>query len=259
MGEWSITFTDPPWSGKAIQAVYNKPSKDYSTSLLGTELLNDTDPPVSLTGYRKKNVSPYDVIVEKIKEAIDYTDLEKPKEWFVQIKEDDNRSNIVFVKRQSKDSADTVVLSYRDGISSLKYKQRLPANTGTGSGTIGGRQVFIYCNRPKGIVSKEVKPSPLKRIKSKVEQNYIYPAEAHKQAIIEIFKEFDEVNEITLTANKAPYIGLESIVDLNIEDNAITGRAVVVGKTISWSRSSMSIQLKLDRRPVKLSDYVKNL
>ena len=88
--------------------------------------------------------------------------------------------------------------------------------------------------------------------------SFIYPAEAHKQSIIEIFKELDEVNEISLTANKAPYIGLESIVDLNIEDDAITGRAVVVGKDISWSRTAMNIQLKLDRRPTKLSDYIKN-
>ena len=160
-----------------------------------------------------------------------------------------------------------MVLSYRDGISSLKYKQRLPANTGTATGTVGGRQVFVYGNRPKGIVSKEVKPHPLQRIKAKLAQagvgekgdRFIYPAEAHKQSIIEIFKELDEVNEISLTANKAPYIGLESIIDLNVEDDAIAGRAVVVGKTISWSRSNMSIQLKLDRRPVKVSDYIQNL
>lgn len=267
LGEWSITFTDPPWSGKAIQAVYNKPSKENVVSLLGTNLLNDTDPPVSLTGYRNDNVSPYDIILEKISEAIDTTDLEKPREWFVQIKEDDEKSNIVFVKRQSKDSADTIVLSYRDGISQLKYKQRLPANTGTTVGTVGGRQVFVYGNRPRGIVSKEIKKSGNKRkqIESRIEgaiggesADQTYPAEAHKQAIVEIFKELDEVNEVTLTANKAPYIGLESIVDLNIEDDAITGRAVVVGKDISWSRTAMNIQLKLDRRPTKLSDYIKN-
>jgi hypothetical protein len=117
LGTWSITFTDPPWNGKAIQAVYNKPSKENVISLLGTTLLNDTDPPVSLTGYRNDNIAPYDIILDKIAEAVDTTDLEKPREWFVQIKEDDEKSNIVFVKRQSKDSADTIVLSYRDGIS----------------------------------------------------------------------------------------------------------------------------------------------
>ena len=83
-----------------------------------------------------------------------------------------------------------------------------------------------------------------------------YPAEAHKEAIIDILKGIEEVNDISLSANKLPYIGLESIIDLNIEDDVISGKAVVVSKSISWSNSKMSIKLKLDRRPVKVSDFI---
>ena len=60
----------------------------------------------------------------------------------------------------------------------MSYKQRLAANTGLAAGNQGGRQVFAYGNRPKGIVSKDV------------EITKEYPAEAHKEAIIDIFKEF---------------------------------------------------------------------
>ena len=45
---------------------------------------------------------------------------------------------------------------------------------------------------------------------------------------------------------------LDEELDLNIEDDEASGRAVVVGKSIKWSRSRMSIDYKLDRRPVKL-------
>jgi len=244
LGAISLTFANPVWSGKKIRLKYYQPSKEYATSLLGTELLNDTNPAVSLTGYRNNKISPYQVILKKLEEAVDTTDIENPKEWFVQVQEDDKRSNIIFVKRKSKDTTPTTVFSYRDGIASLKYKQRLPANTGIAAGSQGGRQVFAYGNRPKGIVSKDIKITKE------------YPAEAHKEAIIEIFKEIGEVNEINLSANKLPYIGLESIIDLNTEDDEISGKAVVVSKKIKWSRSNMSIDLKLDRRPVKLSDFI---
>ena len=244
LGTVSMTFSNPVWSGEKIRFKYFQPSKEYATSLLGTELLNDTNPAVSLTGYRNEKISPYQVILDKLKEAVDTTDIEKPKEWFVQVREDDKRSNIVFVKRKSKDSATSSVLSYRDGISKLSYKQRLPANTGLAAGNQGGRQVFAYGNRPKGIVSKDV------------EITKEYPAEAHKEAIIDIFKQMDEVNAVSIRANKLPYIELESIIDINVEDDEVTGKAVVVGKSIKWSRSSMSIDFKLDRRPVKLSDFI---
>tara|TARA_Y100000593_G_scaffold27105_2_gene54001 strand:+ start:2722 stop:4623 length:1902 start_codon:yes stop_codon:yes gene_type:complete len=244
LGTVSMTFSNPVWSGEKIRFKYYRPSKENAISLLGTELLNDTNPAVSLTGYRNNKISPYQVILDKLNEAVDTTDIEKPKEWFVQVREDDKRSNIVFVKRKSKDSATSSVLSYRDGISSLKYQQRLPANTGLAAGKEGGRQVFAYGNRPKGIVSKDIKITKQ------------YPAEAHKEAIVEIFKELEEVNDVSISANKLPYIELESIIDLNVEDDEVTGKAVVVGKSIRWSRSSMSIDFKLDRRPVRLSDFI---
>jgi len=245
LGTVSLTFTNPVWSGEKIRLKYYQPSKEYATSLLGTELLNDTDPAVSLTGYRNDKISPYQVILDKLKEAVDTTDIEKPKEWFIQVREDDKRSNIVFVKRKSKDDATNSVLSYRDGISSLKYKQRLSANTGLAAGKQGGRQVFAYGNRPKGIVSKDIKITKE------------YPAEAHKEAIIDIFKEIEEVNNVSISTNKLPYIELESIIDLNVDDDEVAGKAVVVSKSITWSNSSMSIDFKLDRRPVILSDYIK--
>ena len=182
--------------------------------------------------------------MEKLIEAVDTTDIEKPKDWFIQVREDDKRSNIVFVKRKSRDTSPSTVFSYRDGISSLTYKQRLPPNTGIAAGEQGGRQVFAYGNRPKGIVSKDIQITKE------------YPAEAHKEAIIEIFKEYEEVNEISLSANKLPYIGLESIIDLNIEDDEVSGKAVVVSKSIKWSNSRMSVDFKLDRRPVKVSDFI---
>ena len=141
---------------------------------------------MSLSGFRNNKISPYQIILKKLKEAVDTTDIEKPKEWFVQVQEDDKRSNIIFVKRKSKDTTPSTVFSYRDGISSLKYKQRLPANTGIAACAQGGRQVFVYGNRPKGIVSKDIKITKE------------YPAEAYKEAIVDIFRELGEVNEINL-------------------------------------------------------------
>jgi hypothetical protein len=245
LGTYSLTFANPVWNGEKIRLKYNNPNKETLISLIGTDLLNDTNPPVSLTGYRNEKISPYQVVVEKLAEAIDITDIEKPKEWFIQVQEDDKKSNVVFVKRKSRETSPSVVFSYRDGISSLSYKQRLPANTGIAAGEEGGRQVFSYGNRPRGIVSKDIK------ITKK------FPAEAHKEAIIEIFKEYEEINEVSVSTNKLPYIGLESIIDLNVEDDEVSGKAVVIGKSIGWSKmGKMSIKLKLDRRPVKLSDFI---
>ena len=97
----------------------------------------------------------------------------------------------------------------------MSYKQRLPANTGLAAGNQGGRQVFAYGNRPKGIVSKDV------------EITKEYPTEAHKEAIIDIFKELDEVNDISISTNKLPYIELESIIDLNIEDRQTITKSIL--------------------------------
>ena len=104
--------------------------------------------------------------------------------------------------------------------------------------------MFAYGNRPKGIISKDIKITKE------------YPAVAHIEAIVDIFRELEEVNEVSLSANKLPYIGLESVIDLNIEDDEVSGKAVVVSKSIKWSKTNMSIDLKLDRRPVKLSYYI---
>ena len=133
-------------------------------------------------------------------------------------------------------------MNFRDGLATLKYRKRHPANTSSVKSEKGPVQTFIYGNRPQGIVYES--------IDSKEE----YPADANRESIVSILSKFDETNEIRISSTKAAYLDLESFININVDNSDVSGVSVVTSKSVRGDMKSVDISLVLNKRPVNLSD-----
>ena len=205
---------------------------------IGTDLLKDTSPPVFMTNERGEDINVYDLITKKVKEAIDVdTSIIEPLEHFIDVYEDGNNSSIVIKKHKKINSTPTMTFSYADGIKNLTYKRRLPANTVTYQG-----RKFAYTNTPKGISSIDVK-----------KQNS--PAETRNLALQNILISQQETDEISLNVSKGYNIRIGEIVNLDIDDEDVSGHHRVQGKTISFG-DKLNCSLKLNKLPPILKDFI---
>ena len=69
-------------------------------------------------------------------------------------------------------------------------------------------------------------------------------------------KQQQEIDEITVQASKGYYTSLESIVNINVGKPEIDGNHRLVSKSISYSGNKLDLSLNLNKRPIKVSDYL---
>jgi len=205
---------------------------------IGTEYLNDTSPPVYMTGERGVDMDVYSLIKKKVKESIDTTqNILFPLEHFVDVYDGNSRSSIVFKKNKLITSVPSMTFSYSDGLKRYAYKRRIPANTVTYEG-----RKFSYGNSPKGITSTKLPKQDS-------------PAETRNLALQNILIAQQETDEISIEVTKGWDIGLGDIVNLDIDDEDITGNHRVQGKTIAFGDKS-TCTLKLNKLPPTLQEYI---
>ena len=162
--------------------------------------------------------------------------------------DDGNTSNIVFVKDKSLDDIPSVTFAYLDGISKYKNKNRAVPSYVTAS-TKDGRTVHYQDgNLPRGLIGATVKG------------NYEDTASATEAAYFEVLYNEKSTSEITLTATKGFYIGLGSIVRLSVSEEELSLiNHRVVSKSIKYSVKTGSMcSLVLNRQPVLVSDYIRS-
>ena len=206
---------------------------------IGLDGLRDTYPSISMSGVRSKPSPAYTLITNELKKAIDDSDVEKPLNYFIDMVEDGNKSNITFVKQKQLTTAPSLYLSFSDGILSYKYKRRAPANYATGGGS-----KFTYGSGPLGTIGMSV------------EGDFKDKNEARQELIKKVLLQYHESDEITLECTKGHDIGLGSIVRLNIEEEDIDDNHRVTSKNIKFGPQGVKFSLSLNKKPIILSDYI---
>ena len=206
---------------------------------IGLNMLKDTNPSVSLSETRVTPTPIYSVVTKKLKEAIDTSDVENPLTYFIDMIDDGNTSNITFVKEKLLTDSPSLSLSFSHGIKSYKYNRRAPANF-----AVGGGASFTYGNSPQGSIGLPIKG----KFKDK--------NEARQEIIKQVLLQYRETDEINLQCNRGYYIALGSIVEVVLDKEDIGGNHRVTSKSIKFSSGGVNLSLKLNKKPLLLSEYI---
>ena len=196
-------------------------------TLIGVDMLNETDPTVTLTGVRGKNMSPLKVVTDKLPKKT--SNLEDIREYRILLRNDATTSHITFVKEQSIEDA-AVSFSFNDGIQKLNYKKRPNPN----SYTINvGESIMEYVDNS----------SPLGLVSGKLAGKFNYPDEAREEAYITARVE-ENRKEVTLTTSKGHYLDIGNVIQLNTPNHPeISGKDRIKAKTIKEKLNMSSLFL----------------
>ena len=207
---------------------------------IGLDNLRDTNPVISMKGERTDQPTPvYQIVINKLKEAIDDADIEKPLTYFIDMIDDGKKNNITIVKEKQLTDSPSLYLSYSDGLVSYKYNRRVPATYAIGSGA-----KFQYSNETRGSVGMSITGD----FKDK--------NEARTQAIKEVLLNNRETDEINIESNKGHYISIGSIVRLKTDDTDIDGNHRLTSKKLSFNDGGVKLSLQLNKKPLLLSGYI---
>ena len=203
---------------------------------IGVDFLKDTNPPINLKGVRDLT-DIYSVVTNKIKNAIDFSDVGEPLRHYIDMYDDGNKSQIVIKKDLSIKSKPSYNFSFNDGIVSYTYKRRNEPNTVVYKGGS-----FTFSNTPTGKVSTYITDT------GDIAKN-------RDMAIKQILLDRQQKDEITLKVSKCYDVSLGTIIHLDVDEEDILGNHRIVGKNISFGKS-ISCTLKLNKEQPKLSEYL---
>jgi len=208
-------------------------------TIIGLDLLNDTNPTVSLSNVREDGTNPLELVSKKLPKDSTTSDIRKHR---LTVIDDGEKSNLAFVKEQSINDVG-VSFTYSDGIKQLNVKKREGPNM---LSTVVGKTKVIYKhnNLDNGVRA------------GKIEGNFDYPDQATQQAFIEAtLGERDA--EITLVATKGHYLNIGNVVNLTTPDYPeINGKHRIVSKQVTCSSTNVSCNLQLSKERPLLSDYL---
>ena len=230
----------------AVQFISDIITKTLNTSgtIIDISALSDTEPAITLTGYRTKGRTAYSIFLEFIEKVVNDDNPKEPLEWYVTME----GNKLVVGKRQSiADGHRSYTLSYMDGLQGLSYNKRIPANKAT---SVKGNSIgsFQYGNSPMGVVGKSATPPP------HITEN----AELSNYARISVMKEFNENKEITARVSRCFDVGIESMIYLSVPEKEVRGNHRVTSKNIQVQGDSVSCTLGLDKRSPTLGDFVES-
>jgi hypothetical protein len=210
---------------------------------IGLDMLRDTDNIISMTGVRGLDTILNHALV-KLDSGSDTTFNEEPLFYITDVEEGPEYSNIIIRKQKSLTNNPALNLSFTDGVKDFSYNRRPKPSTVT----IVSHEYTtnVSLNETQGVFANTIK------------KDFPDPEEARKFAIIELKRAQQEVDEIDIMATKGHYIGLESIVNIDVDKDEIDGPHRLVSKNITFSQSNtgMSLSLRLNKRPIKVSEYL---
>lgn len=209
---------------------------------IGLDMLRDTEDIVSITGYRG-NETPLNIALSKLDEGIDETDMDNPLFYITDIEEGANYSNIIIKRQRYLSEVSSMNLTSADGVITYTYKRRpIPSRVDIKSKEL--------------VTTVQLNNHPDGPYASSISKEFNDPEEARKYGISHLKKSQQEIDEITIQASKGYYSSLESIINININKPEIDGNHRLVSKTISYSSNKLSLSLGLNKRPIKVSEYI---
>ena len=211
-------------------------------TVIDLKSLSDTDPVVSMTGFRtKKGTAPYDIFLQVLEQAMDDADPEEPLDYVVDMEGD----SLVLKKNKSLGDTQVFNLSYMDGIMSSSYNQRIPHTSCIATGSGGGWGEFVYGNSPMGQMGSSI-----------TAKNEAENAELYNLARIDTMKNFKASKEIRVNISRGYDIGIGSLVYLNVPDKNMRGNHRIVSKTIKVGGGSMTCSLGVGKVAPAIGDYL---
>ena len=213
-------------------------------TLIDLTALSETTPAVSMSGVRSVSDAPYDLFAENINKAVDADDPLEPLNYVI-----DMLGNSLVVTSKRAKAGNGIRFSRSDGINSLNIKRRAPITKATVIGADGASGTFQYGTSPAGeigIIHNN--------------QDLLSNADCTNEAIKLVMAERNEIDEITLEANKGYDLGLNNVIYLDVDDLDIRGEHRIASKRIDVkSDGSIRIRFNLDKLPPTLSEYLQKI
>ena len=231
------------YDGQSVAAFLIDVIDSMNHDLLKTTTLNDIDKPVFMTNVRETG-SAYDIAVKQIEKALDESDIFNPLSFDFDVVHLENHSSIKIIKQKSTTSSYSQIFSYHDGIITCTYKDRVSPSFGIADTEEGSQVVFEYGNAPRGNVGINIKGQFKSRGDAK---EALIPRVLHLQ---------DTEKDISLQVSKGFYTNLGDIVKINVNDDNLNGQYRVTSKQITFQSNNISCNLRLNKKPIKVSDYI---
>ena len=191
---------------------------------------------------------PYDIVSSNVEQKVDTDDPLKVFGYSLGILHGEESSSIIFIKQKDKDEVDPVcTFTYSDGIVKLKYKERAPPSFGVASGTVGDEEfvtTFEYGNAPKG------------KVGLRLQESFEDKSTAMDNILARIITEQENTKEISLEVSKGYYYNTESLINIDVPDTNIYGTYRITSKSINYSETSLTCILNLNKKRVKISEYI---
>jgi len=208
---------------------------------IGTELINDTSPSVSLSKIRG-TFKVYDLITSTLTKALDEQDDNEPLDYTLNVINETDKSSLVFNKKKKLTAIPSMSLSRTDGIINLSHKERPRKFVAS----LKDRE-FVYGSNPTGPFNIPI---------SAAADEELSPEELREIARKKILKEFNNNIEISIKASKGHYINVGDMVQLNVQESILLGPQRITSKKISVKKNSVDLSFTMNKEPIKLSEYI---
>ena len=213
---------------------------NITKTVVGLDMLNDSNPPISMTGYRNKSITPLKAVQSLIKKNV--SNIGDIKNTRLIVRDDREKSNICFVEEQDITSSG-MKFSFSDGIEKVSYKKRPSPN-------------YYSLNADKNRVTYQHNTLPTGIHMGKLKGTFEYPDEAREEAFLDATMNEDK-REIKLTVNKGYYLEIGNVIELYTPEHPeLTGKHRVISKNISVTGGVMKCQLGLNKESPQISDYI---
>ena len=229
--------------GQFLQA-YIEEFVNVNETVIGLDMLNDTNPVTTLSGIRGNNLNALSIIDKNMpKNTDDMTEILNNR---LVIVDDGVKSNICFVKEQSlNDSA--IRFGFGDGVKNLSVKKRPRPNVLTAN-VNGTNVIYKHNNLATGIAGG--------KIKTNREKPFEFPDEAVQAAFFQATKAEEDL-EISITTTKGHYLNIGNVINLQTPDYPeCIGKHRIVSKQVTCSDKDVTCRLQLTKERPKLSEYL---
>ena len=218
---------------------YINTTVNKSKTVIGLDMLNDSNPPVTMTGYRNKNVTPLKVVQDLLK--VNKSDLTDIKNTRLVVRDDGTKSNICFVEEQDITNSG-IKFSLNDGIEKISYKRRPSPNYYT-TAVNKNRMTYQHNTLPTGIVL------------GKIGSTYEYPDQAKEAAFLDATL-MEDKKEISITVNKGHDLEIGNVVSLHVSEHPeLNGKHRIVNKSVSAGKNVKCV-LGLNKELPKVRDFI---
>jgi len=213
-------------------------------TLISTEALNEMDKPIYMNEVRSVQ-APYDIVKGLLKTQRDDDDILNVFEYYFDILHGGKDSSLVIKKTKVLTGVADFNYSYNDGIISLSYTERAPPSFGIAKAKDGTTVRADYGNAPRGNIGITV-----------ANKEYSSRAEAKEAAMAEVLLKQGDDKDIKMKVSKGHYINLGHIIRIDVPDSNVAGQYRITSKSISYGGDSVDCSFSLNKKPVRLTDYL---